>query len=282
MLLAIFIVPIAAVILFIAMWRKTFAVIWYVISLQPIRRKRLRQRLTEGLDYYRDIPAQGNLKVANAVINSVSSDWLSDYSGLVGALILRLVDRDALRMEYKSVMYGTEPHAVLAIGQWTDSQHITSGLGQAENQLEELFFKLMKTAAGHDGVLQPRELQRHLRQHKEEPFIEALKTLSNEERATADDAATARQLLALRKYLTDFSLISERGTDELSLWKEYLVYATLFGIADKVCQQFATIYPDVFKVNTLAGTRLHIVGNNALVSYVSATIKGIDDSRQNS
>ena len=99
--------------------------------------------------------------------------------------------------------------------------------------------------------------------------------LKDKEKELAKDPDTPRQLLGLRKYLLDFSLIGEREIKEMKLWKEYLVYATLFGIADKVCDNFATVYPDYFRMNSLAGTRLNIVGNNALVSYISATMWGM-------
>jgi uncharacterized membrane protein len=92
----------------------------------------------------------------------------------------------------------------------------------------------------------------------------------------AKDTDTAVQLLGLRKFLLDFSLIAERGIKEMPLWREYLVYATLFGIADKVSENFAEVYSDYFKMNAIAGTQLSIVGNNALFSYVDATLHGVD------
>jgi hypothetical protein len=42
-----------------------------------------------------------------------------------------------------------------------------------------------------------------------------------------------------------------------------------------VSENFATVYPDYFRMNSLAGTQLNIVGNNALVSYVSASMEGM-------
>lgn len=265
-LLATIIVPVLLIILFVGMWRKVFYTIWYVISLQPLRRKLLRKRLAAGLEYYRDIPAGGNLKVANAVMNSISSAWLTDYSGLFGALILRLIDKEALLMEWKSNMYGAEPHAVLSIN--------SKGTPKNLSDTEMGFFLLMKGAAGADGVLQPRELQQYIR-HNDVPFFKEIATLNDKEKETAKNPDTPRQLLGLRKYLLDFSLIGEREIKEMTLWKEYLVYATLFGIADKVCDNFATVYPDYFRMNSLAGTQLNIVGNNALVSYVSASMEGM-------
>ena len=280
-ILGIFVVPIGLIILFVGMYKKVFRTIWYVISLQPFRRKRLRERLAQGMEYYRGIPARGNLKVASVVMNSVSSEWLTDYSGLFGALILRLVDCNALKMENKTLMYGTEPHPVLSVGDWPGIEKRTAdGIDAQEAAFEMQFYQLMSDASGNDRVLQPRELQRHLRRHRPDAFIESLKTLTEEEKSMAGNTETAKQLLALRKFLLDFSLISVRGTNELKLWKEYLVYATLFGIADKVCENLAETYPDFFRMNALAGTRLNIVGNNALVTYVNAAVKGIDNGEQ--
>ena len=73
------------------------------------------------------------------------------------------------------------------------------------------------------------------------------------------------------------AVIPERDINEMTLWKEYLIYATLFGIADKVCDSFATVYPDYFKMNQMAGTRLSIVGNRSLVRYSNAVVEGLEN-----
>ena len=52
------------------------------------------------------------------------------------------------------------------------------------------------------------------------------------------------EVAGLKKYLEDFTLISEREIAESVIWKEYMVYATLFGIADKVMEQFKNVYPE--------------------------------------
>ncbi len=131
-------VPVGVIILFVGMWRKVFYTIWYVISLQPLCRSLLRRRLASGLEYYRDAPAGGDFKVANAVMNSISSAYIADYSGLFGALILRLIDKEALCMEWKSTMYGTEPHAVLSINK--------KATPKGMSDIEQGFFSLMEGA----------------------------------------------------------------------------------------------------------------------------------------
>ena len=50
---------------------------------------------------------------------------------------------------------------------------------------------------------------------------------------------------ALKRYMEDFSLLNEREVPELVLWEKYLVYATAFGIADKVLRQLKIKYPEL-------------------------------------
>ena len=49
----------------------------------------------------------------------------------------------------------------------------------------------------------------------------------------------------LKKYMEDFSLMKEKEVPELILWEKYLVYATAFGISDKVLKQLKVIYPQM-------------------------------------
>ena len=52
------------------------------------------------------------------------------------------------------------------------------------------------------------------------------------------------QWKGLKKYMEDFSMLDKREVPELVIWEKYLVYATAFGIADKVIKQLKIIYPN--------------------------------------
>lgn len=54
---------------------------------------------------------------------------------------------------------------------------------------------------------------------------------------------------ALKRYMEDFSMIDEKSVPELVLWEKYLVYATAFGIADKVLKQLKIKYPEFAEGN---------------------------------
>ena len=49
----------------------------------------------------------------------------------------------------------------------------------------------------------------------------------------------------LKRYMENFSMLNEREVPELVLWEKYMVFATAFGIADKVLSQLKIKYPEV-------------------------------------
>lgn len=50
----------------------------------------------------------------------------------------------------------------------------------------------------------------------------------------------------LSKYLKHYSLLNERGVFDIIIWEKYLVYATAFGISEKVIEELYASYPYVF------------------------------------
>lgn len=56
----------------------------------------------------------------------------------------------------------------------------------------------------------------------------------------------ARNLVEFKNFLEDFTLVSKREAIEVKLWKDYLIYAQFFGIADKVAKEFSKLFPGEF------------------------------------
>lgn len=54
------------------------------------------------------------------------------------------------------------------------------------------------------------------------------------------------QWKGLANYMQDFSLLHEKDIPSIAIWEKYLVYATAFGIANKVVKQMQASYPEVF------------------------------------
>lgn len=58
------------------------------------------------------------------------------------------------------------------------------------------------------------------------------------------------QWTALKRFFEDYSLLDEKDLPQLAVWEKYLVYATAFGIANKVIDQMKAKYPTVFLEDT--------------------------------
>ena len=50
----------------------------------------------------------------------------------------------------------------------------------------------------------------------------------------------------LAKFMQEYSMLDEKDVLSLVIWEKYLIYATAFGIADKVIEQMKSKYPEVF------------------------------------
>lgn len=63
----------------------------------------------------------------------------------------------------------------------------------------------------------------------------------------------------LKKYMEEFSMLDKREIPEIEIWEKFLVYATVFGIADKVLKQLKIVYPDIensMNINTYSSMYL--------------------------
>ena len=141
-----------------------------------------------------------------------------------------------------------------------------------ESETEKSLFRILSAAAGVDYLLEPQEFKKYCKTNSKKvlEFFSAIRNRANqnlrqnkmiiEKRTqykkivrkviqedtiyTAELKREAIKLLGLKRFLLDYSKISAREAIEVELWDEYLVYAQLLGIADKVEKQFNSIYPD--------------------------------------
>lgn len=119
-----------------------------------------------------------------------------------------------------------------------------------EYQLQKLLYE----AAGEDHLLQPEELKYYVVNNPLawRPFASILNLLTAK---TIDEknlnANHVQQVVGFLHYLKDFSLVAERHLEETTLWKEYLVFAAFYGIADQVRKEMKKVAPDVAQLNKL-------------------------------
>ena len=207
---------------------------------------RARRRVNKDLMWYRDIPLDGNLQEANKILNAYK--WGSpNYNNLLSASILKLVNLGAITIELCPNKKGK-----------MEQNFVIHELPDADKQLPLIrkIHNIFKIAAGDDTVLEPRELKAFMRDRKNESvndsFLDTLHA-SNKLSYYKRREDEVRQVLGLKKFLKEFTLLDERHVDEVKLWKDYMVYATLFGVAEQVIRDMKKINPEYFKMDAVAG-----------------------------
>ena len=81
----------------------------------------------------------------------------------------------------------------------------------------------------------------------------------------------------LKKYMEDFSLLNEKEVPDLALWEKYLVFATAFGIADKVVKQLKVRYPELQEIDGYDYVYMNLVYHSALnTAFLTSLNTGIN------
>ena len=210
------------------------------------RRKKFKRILgvkdPSQVDWHREIPFWGDLGMAAAVLEKLGEGWRSNSRPL--AEILRLVHQGYL-------VPSREMDGPVTL-------RFTDKAIEPLNEVTKEFYGILKNAAGPDNILQSKEFSTWARKNETQVCnwyskaskraLEALNASPwyQSYQFTDEGKQEARKLVGLKNFLNDFTLVSIRETYEASVWKEYLVYAALFGLAEKVMAQLKDIDPKFF------------------------------------
>ena len=214
--------------------------VWRIYSVWSAKRK-----LNKNLLWYRDIPLNGNLQEANKILNAYKY-FNSDYNNLMSACILKLISMGIITIETKPNHKGKmEPNFVIHDYEEIDKQPV----------LMRQLYKIFKESAGSDRVLEPWELKSYMRSTSHQSVIDQFVTTLHAKKDLSKYPPTDKgvnEVFGLRKFLKEFTLLDERELKEVTLWKDYMIYATLFGIADKVIKEMKQVNPAYFDMDRVA------------------------------
>ena len=209
--------------------------------------KRKRELLGGGMRnvaWFRDAPLAGDLKKSSNILLAFSGNTMLERQNLIAAYITRLFYRGAFEIvpqpgKSKPLMKIRE----LEVDDSTDSR--------SDAGLESRLYSFIKEAAGEDGILQKNELQRWANRHGEALYDWGLDAWNGVTIWTMKPDE-ARQVFGLRRYLKDFTMIKDRGVVEVKLWNSYLIFASLYGIADQLMKDFRKVCPEYFTLSSAA------------------------------
>jgi uncharacterized membrane protein YgcG len=239
--------------------KKFFKSLWYYITLRPlvIRAHRKDIMSADGsIAWFRDIPCGGNLYMSNAVYQKFSYMPTGDNTvNLIGAYILRLLYCGAIEMRPTTNKKGEMETVMFINPEWKPVAIADTGAKSKDQTLQNQLFTILLDAAGKDHILQKGELKGYAKYNSND-LLKWYKGLKKDLAWDKCNLSDAKKIFGLKKFLEDFSLINERFIVEVKLWNEYLVFATMFGIADRVRKDFKTYCPEYFTMRSNAETAL--------------------------
>ena len=204
---------------------------------------------TKITEWWRDVPMEGNLFAASYVLDD---GWRfpsgqSSSKELIGALFLRWI------LEGKVKVQPDPQHSKRVNLDFSQDPDI-------QDDVERSLYNMARSASGSNLLLESGEFEKWSEQNFKqmtawptrakahgkgwmfEKHYFAKGNTTNE-----DGAREAGHVIEFKNFLNDFTLSKERGAVEVGLWKDYLVFAQLYGIADKVASQFQKLFPKEFE-----------------------------------
>ena len=196
--------------------------------------------------WYRDLPFQGDIYKTDYVLDLLETKRQSN--GMASALILRMIEKG-----YLLVSKDEKGKVEIRFDETKDKSFLDN------NELG--LYDMMKQASGSDLILQDKEFSRWSQRTRNQDTIrlwanglnlDARRELRadnviNGKKFSEKGKLEAQRVMGFKNFLNDFTLSSERESVEVGLWKDYLVYASLYGIADKVAKELKDIDPRVFE-----------------------------------
>lgn len=206
------------------------------------------------IPYYRDIPFEGNLFKSYALL--LKFDIIKRGQNLIATILLDWYKKGFISFIDIDKNFLNIKHSSFAI-QFKDNLHF-------DTEIEENLFKILMSASGENNILEEYELTKYCQEKPYDLDIWFWNARLYGEKLLIDDDIFIKQtekkdpviivtkkanekviqLMGLNKFLLEYSMISDKETTEITLWEQYLIFAQLLGIADKVKQQVKNLNLD--------------------------------------
>lgn len=247
--------PFAVIITILLSFGLPIGLIVWTSKMKKKRAEKKRQRFSERFGYFRDIPNEGNLSATYALGRLFDE---CEDGAILATGMLRLIQLGCLSpVETKEVGF-------MGKTKETASLKLMGSNYEKMNKFDEYLYAVLECAAGPDAVLQAKELENFANQN-DKLLRTYIQKHDSSGRAWLDEKRCLRkwntpakltdltpageqklgELIGLKRYLMDFSLVAERGIKEVAIWRDLLTYAMLFGIADQVAEQMKELYPSL-------------------------------------
>ena len=219
-----------------------------VLSALGYKYKKSMYGKTKITEWWREAPMGGNLFASSFVLDN---GWRfpsgqSSSKGLIGAFFLRWILDGKVKVQ-------ADPGSAKRVNLEFKADSVSD-----DDVIEDLY-QMARSAAGDNRLLEKNEFEKWSTKNYKKMSAWPDRAIARGKSwfrdkgyflrdgvCTEEGAREACHVVEFKNFLKDFTLSDQRGATEVGLWKDYLVYAQLFGIADKVADQFKKLYPAEF------------------------------------
>ncbi|MBP3381781.1 MAG: DUF2207 domain-containing protein [Clostridia bacterium] len=221
-----------------------------LLTIYVVHRVQIK-KFIKKCDYHRDLPLDNNLNAAaklGVIFGIVKEEQL------IGAYLLRMINDGNIRP--------LTTEEIGAFGKTNKNTDIMLVREPAHNSFAEKLFEILYRGADESGLVTQKAMKRICkRQHSAlRAFLKKALSMGEtwlDQNGYSDKLSPVTlghltekgkqhlaEIAGFKKYLEDFSLLNEHEIGAAPVWREYMVWAVLFGIADKVIDQLKHIYPE--------------------------------------
>ena len=213
--------------------------------LAALKRKK-HEQWAKTVDYFRAVPLEGNLQQANDMLNAFSYKDEGDYKRLLQAMVLQLLNAGAFAVKPVTTESGQMEQRFVV-----EDMPMDIDLPPLAYKMHGIFLK----AAGDNRVLDPKELEAFMDDKANSKLMrQFLELLCTKRKVKYYDKHKdeVAEVYGFKRFLGDFTLAGERNLTETTLWRDYMVWATLFGNAAQLTKDMRRVNPEFFKMDEMA------------------------------
>ena len=200
---------------------------------------------------FRDLPFKDDY--ARAYLIADEYKLLKQKTDFLGSLLLKWIKDD-------NVSVTTEEKGIFK------NKNTKIEFKKAPTDSKELeMYNMMKTAA-KDNILESNEFKKYCSNNyskvlnwfdslltyeyqelsKDTKFIGPVMVKNKQiQGATVELNEKASHMAGLKKFFKEFTSMKDKKAIEVKMWRDYLIYAQIFGMAKEVAKEFKNLYPEV-------------------------------------
>ena len=195
--------------------------------------------------WWREVPLGGDPTAVFSLIATGDHLCTSEnfFPNLVGAYFLKWLQEGRIRTE-RDPRHDSRVNLAFVVkddNTWPDFS----------NSLEERIYGAAREAAGKNLLLEKNEFKAWSRSHDSAVTGWPGKAKELGQKIWNGVSQEDRQnVIRFKNFLSDYTMLKERAAGEVGLWKQYMILAQTFGIAEQVMKNFEKLFPDVFREYT--------------------------------